>query len=159
MDPRDLLSIAHELAGGLVGGRRGRPRQTELRRALSAAYHAMFHTLASFCANQLAGSTPVRRRSPAWVQAYRALEHGRARDRLMNSSGMSQFPDEYRDFGQQFVNMQDVRHSADYDPTARFLRLHVNQVIEETSRKMDLFNTVPNAEKRAFALYVLLRSR
>ena len=46
MNPQDLLRIAEELARGAIGGGRGRPRQAELRRAISAAYYALFHTLA-----------------------------------------------------------------------------------------------------------------
>ena len=41
MNPHDLIRIARHLASGAVGGIRGRPRQAELRRAVSAAYYAL----------------------------------------------------------------------------------------------------------------------
>lgn len=159
MDPRDLIRIALHLAAGAVGGGRGRPRQAELRRAISAAYYAMFHALANSCANQLAGMVPAGRAPAAWRQAYRALEHGHARNQCANSSGMSQFPAEVQDFGRHFVDMQFQRQSADYDPSARFFRLDVTELIAETNRKIEDFNNVSRAAQRAFAIYVLHRSR
>ena len=57
MNPDDLLRIAEGLARGALGSGMGRPRQAELRRAISAAYYAMFHALALCGANTLVGAT------------------------------------------------------------------------------------------------------
>ena len=46
MNPHDLIRMARQLASGDLGSGRGRPRQAELRRAVSTAYYAMFHALA-----------------------------------------------------------------------------------------------------------------
>ena len=86
MNPHDLIRIARQLASGAVGENRGRPRQAELRRAVSAAYYALFHALAHCCANRLAGSG---RDEAAWIQTYRALEHGHARNQCNDQSAMS----------------------------------------------------------------------
>lgn len=56
MVPFDLIRIAEQLASGAIGSGRGRPRQAELRRAVSAAYYAMFHALARCCAEYARGS-------------------------------------------------------------------------------------------------------
>ena len=72
---------------------------------------------------------------------------------------MSRFPAEIRNFGQLFILMQVRRHSADYDPDARFSRFEVTRLIEETDRTITGFKRAPRADQRAFALYVLLRSR
>ena len=159
MDPRDLIKIGLRLASGALGRRRGRPRQTELRRAISAAYYAMFHTLALCCANQLAGRTRASRSQAAWLQVYRALEHGYTRAQCEKHSVMSRFPVGIREFAQQFVFMQFQRHSADYDPGEHYLRLDVLKHVQETERLISQFNAAPKADQRAFALYVLLRSR
>jgi len=47
----DLVDQADSLARGSGGA--GRPRQADLRRAVSAAYYAVFHTLSSAAAKQL----------------------------------------------------------------------------------------------------------
>ena len=116
MDPQDLLRIAERLASGAAGGRLGSPRVTELRRAVSAAYYAMFHTLAACCVEHLAGDDLAASHPSVWRQVYRALEHGHARNQCANSTGMRVFSYGVQDFGRHFVVLQTQRQSADYDP-------------------------------------------
>lgn len=153
------MRIAAHLSSGALGGSRGRPRQTELRRAVSAAYYAMFHTLAACCANTLAGAGKSDETQAARQQAYRALEHGHARRQCADSMGMSVFPAGIQDFGRHFVDLQVQRQSAEYDPNARYLRLDVTELISETMRRIEVFNSAPRPAQRAFALYLLLRAR
>ena len=156
MNPRDLLRIARQLARGT---NRGRPREANLRRAVSATYYALFHALATCCADMLAGTTRANRSQQAWRQAYRALEHGYAKSQCLNQSVMTRFPAEIRKFGEVFVDMQRQRHRADYDPGATFTRSGVLLRIEETEKTIKQFErTTPN-DRRAFAIYVLLRLR
>ena len=61
MKPEDLIRIAESLASGRAGNLAGRPRQAELRRAVSAAYYALFHTLANSCADLLVGTMSANR--------------------------------------------------------------------------------------------------
>ncbi len=159
MNPADLIRIARGLASGEVGGRRGRPAQADLCRAVSAAYYALFHTLARCCADLLAGSARQNRSQQAWRQIYRALEHGAARDRCKNTGIMSRFAPEVQRFGDLFVKMQELRHAADYDPSARLSRNQVRLIIDETERTISQFNAAGRGQKRAFAVWVLLRSR
>ena len=159
MDPSGLIRIARHLATGGVGSGLGRPRQVELRRAISAAYYALFHALALSTANALAGATPARRDQEAWRQTYRALEHGYARNQCLNQSMMSRFPEEIQRFGQQFTDMQDQRHAADYDPDRDFARGDVIGHIDDTEDTIATFENVSDSDRRAFAIYVLLRTR
>ena len=55
----DLILIAQELATGVVGCGKGRPREAELRRTVSTAYYALFHTLARSGADLLVGGIKV----------------------------------------------------------------------------------------------------
>ena len=159
MNPYDLIRIARHLATGGVSGNRGRPRQADLRRAVSTAYYALFHALSHCCADTLAGATPSHRRQPGWQLVYRSLEHGPARNRLDNSAEMRAFPPAIRQFGVRFVAMQIQRHSADYNPAESFSRHHVLQFIVQTEQAvMDLERCAP-AGRRAFALYTLFRPR
>ena len=160
MNSTDLLRLAEQLARGELGSGLGRPRQVELRRAVSAAYYAMFHSLARCCADTLIGATRSERRSqPAWRQAYRALDHGQTRRRCNNSAIMSRFPQEIQDFGRMFAYAQRQRHEADYDPEATFTRNEVLQLVEEARRKTAQFNEADNKDRRAFAAYVTLTIR
>ena len=159
MNPDDLIRIARQLATGAAGGGIGRPRQAELRRAVSTAYYALFHALANCCADMVVGSTPANRSQAAWNQTYRALEHGLARNQCSNRSMMSRFPAEIEGFGDKFVEMQQQRHFADYDPEAAFERSEVIDLIDHTASVIVDFNGVPARHKRAFAVYVLFRTR
>ena len=161
MEPFDLIRIAEQLASGAIGNGRGRPRQVELRRAVSAAYYALFHALARCCADTLVGATPARRSRQAWRQTYRALEHGHARNQCANQSVMDRFPPQIQDFSELFVGMQRLRHTADYDPDPEidFARAHIMQLITEISSTITAFQSVDVIDRRAFAIFVLFRLR
>ena len=159
MDPRGLIRIALHLADGGVGGRRGRPRQVDLRRALSTAYYAMFHTLAGMCANVLVGAGAGEEREVAWRQTDRSLEHGYAKGQCDNQLAMNRFPVEVQQFGKHFSQMQVWRNAADYDPGPEFFRSEVSNLISQTERSMELLTHVSRSSLRAFALHVLLRQR
>ena len=157
MNPSYLVDIARTLATGAVSGSRGRPRQTDLCRAVSAAYYAMFHALANSNADTLVGNANRRRQS--WRQTYRALEHGEVRRRCSNLEQMRAFPLEIQEFGKNFVAMQRLRHTADYDPDAQFTRF---QVLDLTILVEDSIAALDSAEREAkhsFAIYILLRQR
>ena len=158
MNPSELIRIARQLASA-VGGNRGRPRQTELCRAVSAAYYDLFHTLALSGANALAGSSRASRNQPAWRQTYRALEHGHTRNQCLNRPAMNSFPSEIQNLGRLFVRMQNRRHSADYDPYARLARGDVMRLIEATEEAIARFENTAAADRRSFAIHVLLRLR
>ena len=156
MNPQDLIRSARRQAGGAG---RGRPRQTDLCRAVSSAYYAMFHTLARCGADLLAGATRPARSQPAWAQTYRALEHGHALNQCRNRAVVDRFPSAIRDFARHFVETQRYRHHADYTPTTNFVRSWVMALIEQTEQIINRFNNVPVRDRRAFAIYVLFRLR
>ena len=161
MNPRDIIGIARHLALGGVGGRLGRPRQEELRRAVSAAYYALFHVLAGNAAGILAGARPPLRapRRRFWSQTYRALEHGYARNQCLNQAVMSGFPQEIQDLGALFAYLQTQRHNADYNPDVTFSRTEVVRLIGNAEKVIDDFASVPRQYRRDFALHTLLRGR
>ena len=162
MNPDDLLEIAESLASGRIGSQRGRPRQAELRRAISAAYYALFHVLASNCADMLVGARSSTGTRQAWRQTYRALDHGRVKSQCTERRPkrvLARFPQEIQDFADQLIRMQRVRHLADYDPFEHFSRSAVSQFIEETKGAIAEFRQVGREHRRAFAIFVLFNLR
>ena len=158
----DHVRIAKALASGAIGGGGpGRPRETDLRRAVNNAYYALFHALARTCADTLVGSSPARRRRRAWRQTYRALSHGYARRQCDRRQLMREFPMEIREFAVLFSDMQTMRHSADYDPRDddMFRRGVVLRLIGEVEDAISQFLSAPAADRREFAVYVLLPIR
>ncbi len=158
MNPDDLLEIADSLASGRIGSRRGRPKQAELRRAVSATYYALFHCLARNCADLLVGGRSSTRTRKAWQQLYRALDHGRAKRRCRHQT-LSRFPQQIRNFANQFVTMQEQRHLADYDPLNPFSRSAVSLFIDESRTVITDFENVDRDDRRAFAVFVLFDLR
>ena len=158
MNPDDLLTIAETLASGSIGHQRGRPRQAELRRAVSAAYYALFHALARNAADLLVGSRAATQTKQAWRQVYRALDHGRIKRQCTNQI-ITKFPQEIQDFAGHFVMVQAQRYMADYDPLEHFSRSDVSQLVDKTKSAINDFEMVDSDDRRAFAVFVLFDLR
>ena len=152
MRPRDLLLTARDL----LEATNNKPRQSNLRRATSTIYYALFHTLAKTCADIIVGSSASRRSKPAWNQVYRALEHGFAKNACDNSI-TKKFPQGIQDFANSFVSMQQKRHKADYDPYEKFFKSSVLSDIGIAETVIDAFERAPLKHRRAFVAYVLLK--
>lgn len=88
---------------------------------------------------------------------YRSLEHGSAKNSCTNQSVIKKFPKDVEDFANTFVDMQQKRHSADYDPEAKFFKSEVKQDIADADTVISRFNNVPQKDRRAFAAFVLLK--
>ena len=106
----------------------------------------------------LVGQTSANRSNKAWLQVYRALQHGYAREQCERSNQVS-FPREIKQFAEHFVKMQKLRHTADYNPGASFLKSDVTFAIDETEAIIAQFKKVQTTDRRAFAVYVLLPRR
>ncbi|HVZ89997.1 MAG TPA: hypothetical protein VHG72_23755 [Polyangia bacterium] len=107
----------------------GPPRQVSLRRAISAAYYAVFHALLTAVADELIGKT--KRNTPEYRLAYRSLDHRRLLD-LCSDLKKPDLPKKVKPFAPPdgfgpdlqalaaaVVELQEKRHSADYDPLGR----------------------------------------
>ena len=74
MDWVELIGASRLLATGA-------PSQEALRRAVSTAYYAMFHALATSNADLIVGNRSQSNR-PNWIAIYRSLRHFRAENPL-----------------------------------------------------------------------------
>jgi uncharacterized protein (UPF0332 family) len=115
---RDLLDQAQHLATR----ERKRPRQASLRRAVSAAYYALFHMLIRDAARFLvAGNTERRRTLRAKVE--RCFTHtamGKAARIIVSGAShpwldsITALPPALVDVAETFALLQEQRHEADY---------------------------------------------
>ena len=153
MDPEHLLQLAADLAE--INPRR--PRRVDLCRAISTTYYALFHCLASTCADRLASSAGTVGNRPMWRRVYRAPDHRQAKARC--ESVPSSFPDSVRQFGRTFATLQDKRHFADYDPDFRTGKSEVIADINDARTTIDRFLATPANVRRDFALHVLTKVR
>ena len=154
--PPDLIQTAKDL----VAASNGRPRQTNLRRAVSTVYYALFHCLAQCCADSMIGGAGATRSRSAWIQVYRALDHGQVKHCCRQKPRVLElFPKEIQDFANAFATLQEKRHAADYDPAEKFYKSDVEIHIQIAESVIEGFKSAPLKDRRAFAALVLFKSR
>ena len=155
MNPNDLLATARELAGKRGSGR---PRQSNLRRAASTTYYALFHCLARDTADLIVGGKGSNRKQRAWLQAYRSLDHG-AIKRKCKSEEIDLFPGGIRKFATLFAYLQEIRHQADYNPAGKFSKFSVLNDIERAESVIGQYRKSAREDRRAFVVYVVMSRR
>jgi hypothetical protein len=103
--------VGHQLENGrlLATHDKRRPRSASLRRAVSTAYYAVFQALCETCADTLVG---WKKPWEAFTPVFRALEHGRAAQTLLQRSAAT--PPELQRFALAFRELQEAREWADY---------------------------------------------
>lgn len=152
IDPREMIATARKLLSG-------EPSDTDLRRAVSSAYYALFHRLcASFSAIVLHPPEAVFVRASR--QAYRYIEHGQAKRSCDEVRARERnFPPGIVAFANSFVELQRFRIEADYQPTVAF-DLELARSLVDTAEKAIAAHDGESAEaRRAFAVFVGLRAK
>ena len=160
MEPDALIAVARTLAAGGNAGNPSVTTDTELRRAVSCAYYAIFHTLCRAYADAMAGPHVGNQLGrDAWNMAYRSIDHGPARSKCSDGGNMSRFTPDVQNFANKLVDLQRYRHEADYNPGMTFTQSQVNQIIDDAANALAGFNNAPPDEIRLFITYLTSRSR
>jgi hypothetical protein len=163
--PDDLLAQAGQLA------RREpkRPQQAGLRRAVSTAYYALFHLLVEAGARAMAPARP----RPLRDQVRRAFTHGDMKSvckqfqagNIANLSARLQalvqtpLEAEFLVVAAAFVELQDARHSADYDFSVPFTRADVLERLDLTERAFQAWRVLRDKPNANVFLAALLLNR
>jgi uncharacterized protein (UPF0332 family) len=139
---RDLLEQARHLASR----DRRRPRQANLRRAISSAYYAAFHLFVDEGAKLLTSGTAM----PALYRMFaRSFAHDEMKSvchavasgdwpmKVRANVGPVPIPPELRAIAERFVELQQRRHQADYDVMQTFTRSQAHDYIDAAERLFD----------------------
>jgi hypothetical protein len=153
MTPADLIGHAQRLAKP----GRGRPYQADLKRAVSAAYYALFHAVARTAADTLIGATAAHRSSPTWARAYRSLEHRYAKNQC--KAVASYIPAALNDVADAFVQLQELREEADYNPLSALTRRDVEAHIRLAEAAISSLDAAAITDRRAFAAWLIFKNR
>lgn len=154
-----LLAVARSIAEDLqIVGCPENLQQAHFRRAVSTAYYAMFHALLQNNADMLYGSETTQPKSPGWTAIYRSLTHTRARSK-MAPGNMSDFPDAITDFAATFLDLQQQREDADYNPNAIFTYSGTVNAINRADNDISNFFDTSYEALRAFAAHLLFDRR
>lgn len=132
-----------------------KPRQAELRRSVSTAYYALFHALAENAADLLVG-VGQGRGNEAWVHVYRALDHGFAKSVCRE---LRKLPPAVTGCADEFIELQEIRHKADYDPGARFTRAEALDWVNRSEAAIAKLQSASRGDRKAFSVQLLLRKR
>jgi uncharacterized protein (UPF0332 family) len=146
-DPEHLFQQAERLMIPLPP--ETEPRQTDLRRAISAAYYGLFHFAVRGSVDLFIGTekrstkeytTPYRRRG--MHEALRIL-CGQLQKEQMTAFG------EVRKFASTVAELQDLRLKADYDPSYSITADQVRIRLDEARRAVALFQEATEIQRTA----------
>ena len=133
------------------------PTDEHIRRAISSAYYALFHALATSNADVLIGPPQDQKTAEAWTRVYRSLNHGPARQILRRHR--QEFSQGSQIFADTFSDLQNQRHSADYDPTAVFTGNQPTIWLAEAEVAIIDYLQVDHSERAYIAALTLIRGR
>ena len=162
----DLIDLARKIAE--LDPRK--PRQANLRRAVSTAYYAVFHYLVDeVCCAQIGTQNSQKEYRHALARAFAhtsmkdactgfaggtlkaAIVKGFPRD----ANGKYPIPIEIQDIAGTFVELQQKRYQADYDLSERFRKLEVLTLIDQANTHVKKFRNLPVSDTRKFFLACL----
>lgn len=166
LNPDHLLEQADRLIAPLGGGA---PRHADLRRAISNAYYAVFHAVVTEAADDFAGKT--HRHTPRYALVYRSIDHRSLRS-VCEDVIKTALPAKYRmheprgGFGPDIralatavVDLQEKRHSADYDPLFRVGMSDALLAVATARTALDRLKSASGAKRRAFLSVVVFSPR
>ena len=143
IDPQELIDTCYKL---VPQSATPPPSDADLRRAISAAYYAVFHTLAASNAELIAGQPQSGISAYAWERVYRRLDHGRARNNLRAVLNLLSPAGE--NFARTFIELQNLRLEADYNPNATIIRSDAVNAIAQAETAIRDFAQLTQEERR-----------
>ena len=143
-----------------------KPKQANLRRAVSSAYYALFHHLVDEACRIQIGAQ--HNQAPFRQVLGRAFVHTVMKEACKSFGGGTlkkgvakglpagfTVPAEIRDLALTLVDLQERRHLADYDLTERFKRSDVLSLINAVERRIQAFAQLASSNEKRFFLACL----
>ena len=149
MDWVELIRASRLLASG-------QPSQEALRRAISTAYYAMFHALATSNADLIVGTSAQANQSN-WIAIYRSLRHFRAENPLHGWPHL--FSQPIQDFAVVIAGIKRQRENADYNPNVSYIQNQVTTWINRAEQAIIAFNAASPQERAMVAIATLAGQR
>ncbi len=165
-NPDHLIDQARQLLLPVSGGA---PRQVDIRRAISAAYYAVFHTVLAATADMVVGARD--RATARYALAYRAVAHFAFRviceetKKPQPTAKYKQFvptagwDGHIRAFAIASIELQLKRHNADYDPLARFTMVEATSTVDMAADAIVQFAKAAADHRKTFLTLLLFPPR
>jgi hypothetical protein len=156
-------------ADQLLSSSAGAPRKTDLRRAISNAYYAVFHTILQKAADTYAGAS--NRQSELYALVYRSIDHRSISD--ICSEVIKQnlkpkyakyvppggFGPNIHSFATAFPDLQQKRHLADYDPLYDVRTSDVVAVVALARAAISNMESANTLKRKSFIALILFPVR
>ena len=155
VDWRNLIQAGRDLLNPQHLGRL--PTDEHVRRAVSNFYYALLHGLAGSNASALIGPPGDELTAAAWSRVYRGLDHTTARRELLRHR--QEFSVQARRFADAFADMQQLRHTADYDHNATITINEVSTWLDDTEGTILNYLQSALSERIYIATLTLIRPR
>lgn len=147
-----------------------KPKQTNLRRAVSSLYYGVFHFLVNEACCAQFGTQHAQ--APYRNVVARAFTHsvmksacsgfggGTLKETIIkglprDSAGKYPIELAIQEIAISFVDLQEKRHHADYDRSEQFRRSDVLELIKETRDRVARFSALPMSDSKRFFLTCL----
>jgi hypothetical protein len=165
LDPEHLLAQAERL----IAPPAGRPRQVDIRRAISSAYYSVFHATLSAAADHFVGSSKQGTRQYSLV--YRSVDHSSLRNlcselknrnlsqKTANYAPIGGFDVDIQTFAKFVLELQEKRLAADYDPGIRMKALDARIAVESARTALRHFGQASASDREAFLSLLVFRPR
>src|SRR5262249_10623957 len=147
----------------------GRPRQADIRRAISAAYYGIFHATLAAAADMYVGAS--KRASVRYGLIYRSIDHRRLRE-ICEKVTKPQLQSRYRPcvpasgfrkniaaFATAVVELQQKRHAADYDPMKSMTRSDAMAAVATARAAFTYFLAASDEDRDALLSLLLFEPR
>ncbi len=166
LNPEHLLEQADRLTAPPPAGP---PRQVDLRRAISAAYYAVFHFVLIAGADEFVGR--INRRTQRYALVYRSADHRSFLDLCKEALKPTPVPKYLRylpgnglgrniqAFASAAKELQEKRHLADYDPSYRVKTSDAAKAIGTARSAIASFQRANGARRKAFLTLLLFSPR
>lgn len=166
LNPEHLIDQAGRLVAPPPAGP---PRQVDVRRAISAAYYAVFHAALIAMADEFIGKK--HRGAPEYGLLYRAVHHHWARGlceevrkqqpgkKVAEFVPTGGFGPELQTFAAALVDLQEKRHLADYDPMVRVKTADALTAVSTARSAVRLLKKAPGPKRKRFLVLLAFPPR
>lgn len=140
-----------------------------MRRAISTAYYAVFHFILAATADEFVGVT--KRKTARYALVYRSVDH-RALRTLCDKARKQTLAPKYQKhvprnglganiqaFSDGLIELQQKRHSADYDPSFRVKTSDAKLAIATARSAISRFQRANDLRRRTFLTLLLFSPR
>lgn len=166
LSPDDLFAQAEKL---VVAPPAGPPLQVDVRRAISSAYYGLFHFVLTSVADEFVGVS--QRTTSRYALVYRGIDHGTLRTicteakravpsaryaAYLPTNGLGPL---IQAFATAAIDLQEKRHTADYNPRPRFKTLDAKLAIGAARSAIRRFEQADQASRKILLTLLLCPPR